>query len=344
MFQRSVGIDLGTANVLVYVKGKGIVLREPSVVALGVSDHKIVAVGNQAYEMLGRVPDSITVIRPMRDGVIADYMVTEAMLRYFIRKVSPLFQFSKPQVMICIPAGVTSVEQRAVRDAAEQAGARRPAYLIPEPLAAAIGAGVPIASPAGHLVVDIGGGTTEAAVISMYGMVVSRSVRVAGNRIDDAIAGYVKRKHNLLIGERTAETIKIEIGSATQLPSELHLEIRGRDQVSGLPKTIEIRSTEVTQAISESLGAITATVRGVLEQTPPELASDIIDRGMILTGGGALLRNFNHLLTEVTGVPCHVAETPLDSVAIGAGLAFDHLDHIWRNLPMEDRSLATMSG
>ncbi|HEX2173070.1 MAG TPA: rod shape-determining protein, partial [Dehalococcoidia bacterium] len=259
------------------------------------------------------------------------------MLRYFIRKVRGLFEFGKPQVMICIPAGVTSVEQRAVRDAGEQAGARRPAYLIPEPLAAAIGAGIPIASPAGHLVVDVGGGTTEAAVISMYGMVVSRSVRVAGNRLDDAIAAYVKRKHNLLIGERTAEHIKIEIGSALPLEDDLRLEIRGRDQVTGLPKTIEIRSSEVTQAVAEPLGLITAAVRGVLEQTPPELASDVIDRGMILTGGGALLRNLDHLLTQETGVPCHVAESPLDSVAIGAGLAHDHLEHIWRNLPMEDR-------
>ena len=341
MFQRSVGIDLGTANVLVYVKGKGIVLREPSVVALGVSDNKIVAVGNQAYEMLGRVPDSITVVRPMRDGVIADYMVTEAMLRYFIKKVSSFLQVGKPRVMICIPAGVTSVEQRAVRDAAEQAGARRPAYLIPEPLAAAIGAGIPIASPAGHLIVDVGGGTTEAAVISMYGMVVSRSVRVAGNRVDDAIAAYVKRKHNLLIGERTAEAIKIEIGSALPLAEDLVVEIRGRDQVSGLPKTIEVRSSEITHAITDPLGAICAAVRGVLEQTPPELASDVIDRGMILTGGGALLRNLDHLLAQETGVPCHVAERPLDTVAIGAGKALDFLEHIWRNLPMEDRNLAT---
>ena len=343
MFQRSVGIDLGTANVLVYVKGKGIVLREPSVVALGISDNKIVAVGNQAYDMLGRVPDSIAVIRPMRDGVIADYMVTEAMLKYFIRKVKGLFHIGKPNVMVCIPAGVTSVEQRAVRDAAERAGARTPAYLIPEPLAAAIGAGIPIASPAGHLIVDVGGGTTEAAVISMYGMVVSRSVRVAGNRIDDAIAAYVKKKHSLLIGERTAEAIKIEIGSALPLAEDRTMEIRGRDQVSGLPKTIEIRSSEITHAIADPLTAICSAVRGVLEQTPPELASDVIDRGMILTGGGALLRNLDHLLTQETGVPCYVAERPLDAVAIGAGKALDVLEHILRNLPMEDRSLATMA-
>lgn len=339
MFTKRIGIDLGTANVLVYVKGKGIVLNEPSVVALATSDNKIVAVGSQARNMLGRTPGSITVIRPMRDGVIADYMITEAMLRYFIKRVCGRFGLSKPEIMICIPAGVTSVEQRAVRDAAEQAGARRPAHLIPEPLAAAIGAKIPIASPTGNMIVDIGGGTTEAAVISMYGIVVSQSVRIAGNHIDESIVAHVRRKHNLMIGDRTAEEIKIEIGSALPLPKEVSLQVRGRDQVSGLPKTITVTSTEVTHAISEPLAAIVAAVRSVLEQTPPELASDVIDRGMVLTGGGALLRSLDRHLTQETGVPCHVADQPMNCVAIGAGIALEHLDMIKRNLPTEEQPL-----
>jgi len=340
MLEKRVGIDLGTANVLVYVKGKGIVLDEPSVVALGNTDNKIVAVGNEAKAMLGRVPESIRVVRPLRDGVIADYMITEAMLRYFISRVCGGFRFVKPEVMICIPAGVTSVEQRAVRDAAEQAGAKRPAHLIPEPLAAAIGARIPVGSPSGNLVVDIGGGTTDAAVISMYGVVVSRSVRVAGDKIDEAIISYVKRKHNVVIGERTAEEAKIELGSALPLEEEVKTEVRGRDQVTGLPKTITITSTEVNQAISEPLTAIVATVRAVLEHTPPELGADIIDRGMVLTGGGALLRNLDQLLMRETGVPCHVADEPLSCVAIGAGMALEHLEVLRRNLPTEEHSLA----
>jgi rod shape-determining protein MreB len=322
------------------VKGKGIVLNEPSVVALSVNDNRIVAIGNEARAMLGRTPGSIQVIRPMRDGVIADYMITEAMLRYFMAKVAGGFRITKPQVMICVPAGVTSVEQWAVRDAAEQAGARRPAHLIPEPLSAAIGAKIPIASPSGNMVVDIGGGTTEAAVISMYGIVVSQSVRMAGNKLDDAIATYVKRKHNLVIGLRTAEEIKIAIGSALPLHDNPAMEVRGRDQLTGLPKTIVVNSWEVTQALSEPLAAIMAAVRAVLEQTPPELASDVIDRGMVLTGGGALLRNLDRMMSQETGVPCHVADEPEKCVAIGAGMALEHLDILRRSLTTDEESMA----
>lgn len=341
MWTRRIGIDLGTANVLVHVKGKGIVVNEPSVVAVAERDNSIVAVGSKAHGMLGRTPGSVTVIRPMRDGVIADYIVTEAMLRYFLRKVTGGWTLFRPEVMVCIPVGATSVEQRAVQEAAEQAGARRPAHLIPEPLAAALGAGMPVDSPRGNMVVDSGGGRTESAIISMYGIVVSQSVRAAGDKIDEAIATYVRRRYNLAIGERTAEQVKIEIGSALPLDPELTMEVRGRDQVSGLPKTISINSIEITQAIAEPLNLIIATVRGVLERTPPELASDVIDQGIILTGGGALLRNLDRLITEVTGVPCQVAEHPLECVALGAGLALEHLDLIKRSLPTGDLSWAS---
>lgn len=339
MFSKKVGIDLGTANVLVYVKGQGIVIEEPAVVALANRDNTVVAVGNEARNMLGRTPGSISVIRPMRDGVIADYLITEAMLRYFIGKVIGRFNVIKPEVMICIPAGVTSVEQRAVRDAAEQAGARRPAHLVPEPLAAAMGAGIPVASARGNMIVDIGGGRTEAAVISMYGIVVSESVRMGGDRIDDAIASYVKRRHNLVIGDRTAEEVKMAIGSALPVEEDLRAEVRGRDQVTGLPKTIQVSSNEICLAIQDCLGAIVQATRAVLERTPPELASDVIDRGIVLTGGGALLRHVDSLLTQETGVPCQVAENPLQCVAIGAGYALEHLDVIKRNLPTEEENL-----
>ncbi len=339
MFSKKVGIDLGTANVLVYVKGQGIVIEEPAVVALANRDNTVVAVGNEARNMLGRTPGSISVIRPMRDGVIADYLITEAMLRYFITKVISRFNVIKPEVMICIPAGVTSVEQRAVRDAAEQAGARRPAHLVPEPLAAAMGAGIPVASARGNMIVDIGGGRTEAAVISMYGIVVSESVRMGGDRIDDAIASYVKRRHNLVIGDRTAEEVKMAIGSALPVEEDLRAEVRGRDQVTGLPKTITVSSNEICLAIQDCLGAIVQATRAVLERTPPELASDVIDRGIVLTGGGALLRHVDSLLTQETGVPCQVAENPLQCVAIGAGYALEHLDVIKRNLPTEEENL-----
>lgn len=336
MFKRIVGIDLGTANVLVYVKGKGVVLNEPAVVALAANDSKIVAVGAAARDMTGRTPGHINVVRPLKDGVIADYLITEAMLRHFISKVCGRWRLVKPEVMICVPAGVTSVELRAVKEAAEQAGAKKPVHLIPEPLAAAIGARLPLASPGGNLVVDIGGGTTEAAVISMYGLVVSRSVRVAGNRIDEAIAAFVKRKFGLIIGERTAEAIKIEIGSVLPLEEERKMEVRGRDQVSGLPKTITVTSAGVSQAIAEPVSQIVAAVKAVLEQTPPELSSDVIDRGIMLTGGGALLRNLDRLLAQETGVACHVAEDPLSCVAIGAGLALENLDLLKGSLQEED--------
>lgn len=333
------GIDLGTANILVYVKGQGIVVNEPSVVAQHNRDGAILAVGNEARAMQGRTPGTISVVRPMRDGVIADYVTTEAMLRYFIGQITGRFNLIRPEVMITVPAGVTSVEQRAVRDAAEQAGARKPAHLIPEPLAAAIGAQIPIASARGNMVVNIGGGRTEAAVISLFGIVVSESVRMAGDRIDEAIVAYVRRRHNLIIGEKTAEEVKIAIGSALPIEEGLRTQVRGRDQLSGLPKTITLSSVEIAQAIQDCLGVIVQTVRAVLEKTPPELAADIIDRGIVLTGGGALLRHLDELLTEETGVPCYVADNPLECVAIGAGIALDHLDIIERSLPTEEENL-----
>jgi rod shape-determining protein MreB len=323
-----IGIDLGTANILVYVKGKGIVLQEPSVVAVS-DDNHIVAVGEEAREMIGRTPGNITAIRPMKDGVIADYVITEAMLRYFIRKAGR--GFSKPDVMISVPSGVTSVEKRAVRDAALKAGARE-AYLIEEPLAAAIGANVPISGPSGNMVIDIGGGTTEIAVVALGGIVAASSLRVGGNRFDESIASYVRRKYNLMIGERTAEDVKIQIGAALPLERELHMEVRGRDMIAGLPRTVPLTSTEVIEALETPLQQIVGAVRGVLEQTPPELSSDIIDKGMVMSGGGALLRNIDKLLTQVTGVPCHVAEHPLNCVALGTGLALEHFEFFKKSL------------
>ena len=335
LFVRRIGIDLGTVNVLVYVSGRGIVLSEPSLVALALSDSKIVALGEEAKAMLGRTPESIEVMRPMRDGVIADYMVTEAMLRYFIYKVCGRFQLmlgGKPDISISVPVGVTSVEERAVHDAAIAAGGRT-AHLVPEPFAAALGAGLPIHTPTGNMIVDIGGGASEAAVISMNGMVVSSSVRVAGLKIDEAISTYIRKKFNLMIGEQTAEDIKIQIGSALPLEEEMALEVRGRDQVAGLPRTIRVTSSEITEAISEPLSAISAVVRSVLEKTPPELASDIIDRGMVMVGGGALLRNIDRFLTKETGVPCFVAENPMACVAIGAGRALEQIDMLKTSMP-----------
>ena len=335
MFGKRIGVDLGTANVLVYVRGRGIVIKEPSVVAVAQRDNSIVAVGGDALDMLGRTPAAISVIRPMRDGVIADYLTTEAMLRYFIGKVVGRLNFIKPEVMVCIPAGVTSVEQRAVRDAAEAAGARRPANLVPEPLAAAIGARIPVGSPRGHMVVDIGGGRSEAAVISMYGIVVSESVRVAGDRLDEAIANYVKRRHNLLIGDRSAEEVKIAVGSALPLEEDLTTDVRGRDQITGLPKNIIVTSQEITQALLDPLAAILGAIRSVLERTPPELCSDVVDRGIVLTGGGALLRNMDRLIVQEIGIPCSAAENPMECVAVGAGIALEHLDLIRRSQPPE---------
>jgi len=323
-----IGIDLGTANILVYVKGKGIVTREPSVVAVS-DDNHIVAVGEEAREMIGRTPGNITAIRPMKDGVIADYVITEAMLRYFIKKAGR--SFTKPDVMISVPSGVTSVEKRAVRDAALKAGARE-AYLIEEPLAAAIGANVPISGASGNLIIDIGGGTSEIAVISLGGIVVSRSVRVGGNRFDEAIANYVRKKYNVMIGDRTAEEVKIEIGTALPLERELHMEVRGRDLIAGLPRTVPLTSSEVMEALEAPLQQIVGAVRGVLEETPPELSSDIIDKGMVMSGGGSLLSNIDKLLTQVTGVPCHVAENALNCVALGTGLALEHFDFFRKSL------------
>jgi rod shape-determining protein MreB len=338
MFGKHIGIDLGTVNVLVHVKGRGIVMHEPSVVAIRVRDNTMVAVGHEAYDMLGRTPESIEVARPIRDGVIADFVVTEAMLRYLIETVSgsssPLFRpLFRPKVMISTPRGVTSVEERAVHDAAMQAGAGA-AYLIPEPLAAAYGAGLPIGTPTGNMVVDMGGGTTEAAVVSMYDIVVWSSVRIGGNRFDEAIINYIRKKYNLLIGEQTAEEIKIAIGSALPMEDERRMEVRGRDQVTGLPKIIQITSSEVTEALQEPLQAVVSTVRATLEKTPPELAADIIDRGMVLTGGSAQLRNIAQLLTQETGVPAYVAENPIACVALGAGRALENYEIMRRSLPL----------
>ncbi|MGQ9552856.1 MAG: rod shape-determining protein [Anaerolineae bacterium] len=320
---KRIGIDLGTVSVIVHVSGKGIVLKEPSVVAISVKENKIVAIGEEAKEMLGRNPDSIEVARPLQDGVIADYVVTEAMLRYFLNRVCGRFRLTRPSVMISVPVGVTSVESRAVRDAALQAGARE-AHLIAEPLAAALGAGMPISTPSGNMVVDIGGGTSEAAVISLNDIVVSGSVRVGGNRTDQAIQAYIRRKYSLNVGEPTAEEIKIKIGSALPLEEDLTMEVKGRDQVGGLPRTITVSSTEVTEALAEPMGEIVAMIKGVLARTPPELASDIVDRGMVMTGGGALLRNMDRLLTRETGVPCFVADDPMSCVALGAGRALEN--------------------
>lgn len=332
---KQVGIDLGTANVLVFVRGRGVVINEPSVVAISAKDGKVKAVGLEARDMLGREPrETIEVVRPMRDGVIADYVVTQKMLEYFINKAVGRFSLIRPDVMICVPAGVTGVERRAVRESALNAGARR-AYLISEPLAAAIGARVPVADPSGNMIIDIGGGTTEVAVISLNGIVVARSLRVGGSKFDDAISNYIKRKYNLRVGERTAEEVKIQIGSAMPTDDDQVMEVRGRDEVAGLPRTIQIRASEITDAITEPLEAIIGAVRAVLEETPPELSSDIIDKGMILTGGGAMLRQLPELLTEVTGVPCYVADDPLSAVAIGTGLALEHMDILRDSL--EDR-------
>jgi len=340
---KRIGIDLGTANVVVaehsHARGSSIALDEPSVVAIAERDNTVVAVGIEARSMIGRHPGSIQVIRPMRDGVIADYLITEAMLRYFIASVVGRFNVVRPEVMISVPIGVTGVERRAVRDAAEAAGARKPAHLIPEPLAAAIGAEIPVGSARGHMVVDIGGGRSEAAVISLFGVVASESVRVAGDRLDDAIAQYIKRRHNLVIGERTAEEVKIAIGSAIPLDEELTAGVRGRDQITGLPRTITVRSSEVTAAIQEQLATIVQTARRVLERTPPELASDVIDRGIVLTGGGALLRGIDQLILHETGVPVHIAEDPLRCVARGAAMALDYIEVIERAMPTEEESL-----
>ncbi len=326
-----IGIDLGTANVLVFVQGQGITVREPSVVAID-PDDRIVAVGSEAKEMLGRTPGSITAIRPLRDGVIADYVVTEAMLRYFIKKgTAGKISFGRPDVLVSVPAGSTSVEKRYVLDAARQAGAGK-AYLIEEPMAAAIGAELPISGPSGNMIVNIGGGTAEIAVISLSDIVVAKSHRVGGNRFDEAIALYIRRKYNLMIGDRTAEQVKIEIGSALPLEEELTMSVKGRDMIAGLPREVLITSTEITEAMEVPLRNLTDAIRGVLEQTPPELSADIIDKGIVLSGGGALLRNIDRLITTVTGVATHVAPDPLSCVAKGTGIALEHFDVFAKSL------------
>jgi rod shape-determining protein MreB len=321
------GVDLGTANILVYVRGKGIVLREPSVVAINNQNKSVKAVGEEARLMLGRTPGNIVAIRPMSDGVIADYTTTQKMLTYLFRRVVGKKRFFKPRVLVCVPSQVTSVEKRAVVQAAKEAGAGE-AYTIEEPMAAAIGAGLPIATPGGNMVVDIGGGTTDIAVISLGGIVTSESLRVAGNRMDEVIVRHVKSVYSLMIGDRTAEEIKMKIGSAYPLEQEMTLPVRGRDLVAGLPKTVEVTSVEIREALAEPVMAIVEKVKRVLEQTPPELAADIIERGIVLTGGGALLRGFDRLLSAATSIPVYVAEDPLSCVAIGTGRALEELHAI----------------
>lgn len=317
-----IGIDLGTANIVVYMRGKGIILREPSVVAKSVVTGKILAVGEEARLMLGRTPGNIEAVRPLSDGVIADYTTTKEMLRYLIQKVCGK-KLLKPRMLVSMPSGVTDVESRAVLQAAKEAGARD-VYTIQEPMAAAIGAGLPISNPSGNMVVDIGGGTTDIAVISLSGIVISRSLRIGGNKIDEVIVRYVRNAYSLMIGDRTAEEIKIKIGSAYPLEPELTMEVRGRDLVAGLPKTIEINSPEIREAISEPVSQIVDKVKAVLEQTPPELAADIIERGITLTGGGAFLRGFDRLLAEETRIPIFIADDPLSCVAIGTGRALEN--------------------
>ncbi|MCP4368336.1 MAG: rod shape-determining protein [Deltaproteobacteria bacterium] len=328
-FSSDLAIDLGTANTLVYVKGKGIVLMEPSVVAVSVdhrSKNRVLAVGSDAKNMLGRTPGNIVAIRPMRDGVIADFEVTEAMLRYFIHKVHNRRTFVRPRIIIAVPSGITQVEKRAVKESAESAGARE-VFLVEEPMAAAIGANLPITEPTCNMVVDIGGGTTEVAVISLAGIVYSRSVRVAGDKMDSAIIQYIKRKYNLLIGEMTSEAIKMTIGNASPDQQDLEkIEVKGRDLASGIPKILSIDSEEIRMAISEQIDSIVETVKIALEQTPPELSADIVDRGIILTGGGALLKNLDKFLREETSLPITIAEDPLTTVALGSGKILDNIE------------------
>jgi rod shape-determining protein MreB len=322
---RDIGVDLGTANTLVYVRGRGVVLNEPSVVAINTSTGAVVAVGSEAKKMIGRTPAQIVAVRPLKDGVIADFEITERMLRYFIQKVHRRRYFAKPRVVVCVPSGVTGVERRAVIEAASQAGARQ-VHIIEEPMAAAIGAGLPVAEATGNMVVDIGGGTTEVAVISLGGIVTAQSVRVAGDALDNAIIQYVKKEYSLMLGERSAEEIKMSLGAALPLKDTAPHEIRGRDLVSGLPKTVVVNSDDIGRAIEEPVHAIVDAVRVTLDQCPPELAADIMDRGIVLTGGGALLRRLDDRLSEETGMPVIVAENPLDCVALGAGRCVDEFE------------------
>jgi len=331
MFIKRIGIDLGTTYTLVHLPKRGIVINEPSVVASSMSDKKILAVGNEAKDMLGRTPDTIIAIKPLKDGVIADYRTTEAMLRYVINKATGGFRLFRPEVMVAVPAGISSTERRAVIDATIAAGAKA-AYIIKEPVAAAIGADIPIGSASGHMIIDIGGGTSEMAVISLGGIVASNSVRVGGNKFDEAILEYIRRKYNLAIGERTSEDIKINIGSALYLEDKLTMEVRGRDMITGLPRTITVSSNDVTDAIQNELEAIINAAKRILYETPPELSADIIDKGMVLTGGSALLRNIDQLISRTTGVPSYIADEPLLCVAKGTGIALDNLDSYKRSI------------
>ena len=326
-FSNDIGIDLGTANTLVYVKDRGIVLREPSVVAIQQGTSRVLAVGEEAKRMLGRTPGNIVAIRPMKAGVIADFEVTEAMLRYFIRKAHNRKWVIRPRIIISVPSGITEVEKRAVKDSATHAGARE-VYLIEEPMAAAIGVGLPVQEPAGNMIVDMGGGTTEVAIISLAGIVLSRSVRVGGDEMDEAIVQYMKRVYNLMIGERTAEEIKITVGSAYPLGEEMSMEVKGRDLVAGLPKTLTITSEEIREALQEPVSAIIEAIRITLERCPPELSSDLVDRGIVLAGGTSQLRGMDKLLAEQTGLPVHVAEDPLSAVAEGTGVVLHELNFL----------------
>ncbi|ACV64070.1 cell shape determining protein, MreB/Mrl family [Desulfofarcimen acetoxidans DSM 771] len=339
LFSKDMGIDLGTANSLVYVKGKGIVLREPSVVAIQRDTGQILAVGDEAKQMIGRTPGNIIAIRPMKDGVIADFDITQAMIKYFINKAQRSRTYLiRPRVVVSVPSGVTAVEERAVREAALQAGARE-AYLMEEPMAAAIGSGLPVHEPTGNMVVDIGGGTTEVAVISLGGIVTSKSIRVAGDEMDDAIIYHVKKKYNLLIGERTAEQIKINVGTAYELNDIENEEIRGRDLLTGLPKTVEITSLEIYKALSEPVATICDAIKTTLEQTPPELAADIMDKGIVMAGGGSLLRGLDHLVSEQTGMPVHMADDPLLAVAYGTGRVLENIN-LLRRVLIQPKKLA----
>ena len=324
---RDMGIDLGTANTVVFVKGKGIVLQEPSVVAVDQMTGEIIAVGQEAKQMVGRTPGNIRAVRPLKDGVIADFDITQAMLKYFIQKAAASRRFLHPQVLIAVPSGVTGVEERAVKDAAVQAGARE-ALVIEEPMAAAIGAGLPVNEPTGNMIVDIGGGTCEVAIISLDGIVTAKSVRVAGDEMDEAIANHIKRTYNMMIGERTAESIKITIGSAYPPDHEESIDVRGRDLVTGLPTTLKVNATEIQRSLSETVNTIVETIKATLEKSPPELAADIMDRGIVMTGGGSLLRNFDRLVSSETGMPVHQADEPLLTVVRGNGIVLEDPHHL----------------
>ena len=335
-FIKDLGVDLGTANTLVYIKGKGIVAREPSVVAIQANTKQVLAVGEEAKRMIGRTPGNIIAIRPLKDGVIADFDITKSMLKHFIRKATKRRTFFQPRVVVCVPSGVTEVEKRAVEEAAIHAGARD-AYLIEEPMAAAIGAGLPVQEPTGSMIVDIGGGTTEVAIISLGGIVTSKSIRVGGDELDDSIVNFIKKEYSLMIGERTAEEVKIAIGTADINSKEETMEIRGRDMITGLPKTINVNSTEVYNAMKEPIFNIVDAIKSTLEKTPPELASDIMEFGIMLTGGGALLEGLDRLIIKETGIPVHISDNPLDCVAIGTGKALDSIEVLKKTITSNRR-------